>query len=69
MVISKHEIQTFEVVIVVLLLLLLLFDVFVPTSAPPLFIFGQVFCPNVLQFHLQVLNVHLQKKAFTKSYY
>ena len=33
MVVGKHGIQTFEVVIIVLLLLLLSFDVFVPTSA------------------------------------
>ena len=35
-VVGKHKIQTFEIVVVVLLLLLLLFDVFVPTSAHPL---------------------------------
>jgi hypothetical protein len=37
------------VVIVVLLLLLLLFEVFVPTSAHPVIIFGQVVCPNILE--------------------
>ena len=49
MVIGKDGIQIFEVVIVVLLLLLLLFDVFVPTSAHPVIIFGQVVCPNRLE--------------------
>jgi hypothetical protein len=35
MVVGKHEVQTFEVVVVVLLFLLLSFDVFVPASAQP----------------------------------
>jgi hypothetical protein len=34
--IDKHELQTFEVVVVVLLLVLLSFDVLVPTSAHPI---------------------------------
>ena len=36
MVVGKHRIQTFEVVVGVLLLFLLSLDVFVPTSAHPL---------------------------------
>jgi hypothetical protein len=36
LVVGKHEIQTFEVVVVVLLFLLLSFGVFVPTNAHPL---------------------------------
>ena len=47
--IGKHEIQIFEVVIVVLLLLMLSFDVFVPTSVHP-YNFGQVVCSNILKF-------------------
>ena len=35
MMVGKHELQTFEVVVVVLLLLLLSFDVFVHASAQP----------------------------------
>ena len=38
MMIGKHEIQRFKVVVVVLLLLLSLFGVFVLTSAQPLFL-------------------------------
>ena len=37
-VVGKHGIQILEVMVVELLLLLLSFDVFVPTSAHPLFI-------------------------------
>ena len=44
--VGEHGIQTFKVVVVVLLLFLLLFDVFVLTSAHPLF-FRQVSCPNI----------------------
>ena len=33
MVVGKHGLQTFEVVVIVLLLLLMLFDVFVPAGA------------------------------------
>ena len=40
--VGKHGIQTFEVMIVILLL----FDIFVPTNAHPLF--GQLVCPNIL---------------------
>ena len=36
MVVGKHGIQTFKVMVVVVLLLLLSFNVFVPTSAHPL---------------------------------
>ena len=36
MVVDKHGIQTFEVVVIVLLLLLLMLEVFVLTSAHPL---------------------------------
>ena len=36
MVVSKHELQIFEVVIIVMLLVIFLFDVFVPKSAHPL---------------------------------
>ena len=36
LVLGKHGIQIFEVVVVVLLLLVLSFDVFVPTNAHPL---------------------------------
>jgi hypothetical protein len=36
MVVDKHGIQTFKVLVVVLLLLLLSFDVLVPTNASPL---------------------------------
>ena len=37
MVVGEHGMQTFELLVVVLLLLLLSLDVFVPTSAHPLF--------------------------------
>jgi hypothetical protein len=36
MVVDKHGIQTFKVLVVVLLLLLLSFDVLVPTNSSPL---------------------------------
>ena len=49
MMVDKDRIQTFDVVVVVLLLLLLSFDVFVPTSAHPLLLFGQVVFPNTLR--------------------
>ena len=43
------EYKTFKVVVVVLLFLLLLIDVFVPTNAHPLIIFGQAVCPYILK--------------------
>jgi hypothetical protein len=50
MMVGKHGIQTFEVVVVMLLLLLLTFDGFVPTSARPLvFSDKYVVCPNILK--------------------
>ena len=57
MMVSEHGIKTFEVMIIVLLCLLLSFDVFVPTSAHPLLMFGQVVCPKILkcEWWLQVL--------------
>lgn len=42
-IVGEHGIQTFKVVVVVLLLLLLSFDVFVPTSAHPLFFKKMIF--------------------------
>ena len=50
MVVSKHEIQTFEVVVVILLLLLLSFDVFVPTIAHPLLFLDK----SIVQIYLNV---------------
>ena len=49
MMVGKHEIQTFKVVVVVSLLLRLLLVVLASTSAHPFyFIFSQVVCPNIL---------------------
>ena len=48
MVVGKHGIQTFKVVVVMLLLLLLSHDVFRPHKYTSLTIFGQVVCPNLL---------------------
>ena len=48
-VVGKHGIKIFEVVVVVLLLLLFWFDVSFFTSAHPLLFFGQVVYPNILK--------------------
>ena len=55
MMVGKHGIQTFEVVVVVWLHLWLLFDVFCPS----LIVFGHVVCPNILkcQFTYSVTNI------------
>ena len=50
MVVDKHGIQTFEILVVVLLRLLKLFDVFVPTSAHPLLFLNMLF----IQIYLNV---------------
>jgi len=50
MLVGKHGIQTFEVVIVMLLLLLFPFVTLVPTSAHLLFIFGQVLCKDFVDY-------------------
>ena len=52
MVVDKHGIHTFKVVVVVLLLLLLSFQNFVPTNPRPLLIFEQVEYPNMLKCQL-----------------
>ena len=54
MVVGKHGIQTFKVVVVVLLLLLLSFDVFVPTSAHPLLFLDKWF----VQIYLNVNSIY-----------
>ena len=55
MVVGKHELHTFEVVVVVFL-----FDVFVPRSAHPLVFFGQVVSPNILKRQFQVhMQIHM----------
>ena len=51
MLVGKHGIQTFKVV---LLLLLLLFDVFDPTSAYLLLFIKQVVCPNTPKCKLRL---------------
>ena len=55
MVVNKHGIQTFEVVIVVFLLLLLCFHVFVLTSTHPLLILDKWFNQIYLKCQLNVL--------------
>ena len=57
MMVGKHGIQPFEVVVVMLLFMLLLFDVLVPHKCTSLIIFGQVVCPNILECLLSI-NIH-----------
>jgi hypothetical protein len=58
MVVGKHGMQTFGVVVDVLLLLLFLFDVFVPTSAHPSLHLDKVVCPNILKCQSSVKCLH-----------
>jgi hypothetical protein len=53
MMVTKHGIQTFKVVIVVLLLLLMPIDVFVPTSAHLLLIMHKWFVQMYLNVHFE----------------
>ena len=63
MVVGKHGIQTFEVVVVMLLLILLSCDILVSTSAHFLSFFNQVICPNILRCQLNVGGSNLNKMA------
>jgi hypothetical protein len=55
MVVGKHRIQTFEVVVGVLLLFLLSLDVFVPTSAHPLLFLDKW----IVQIYLDVFDMKI----------
>ena len=57
MVVGEHEIETFEVVVVVLLLLLS-FDVFVLTSAHPLFFMDKWFVQMYLNVSFTATSLH-----------
>ena len=57
MLVGKHGIHAFEVVVVVLLFFLLLFDVFVPTSVNPLLILDKPFVQIYL--NVSLVSLHL----------
>ena len=63
MVLGKHGIQTFEVVVVMLLFILLSYDILVSTSAHFLSFYNRVICPNILRCQLNVGGSNLTKTA------
>ena len=69
MMVGKHGIQTFEVVVVVLLLLLLSFDVFVPTCAHPLLFLDEWFVHIYLNANSTSLDPFPKRKRLLNKYY
>ena len=52
MMVGKHGIQTFEVIVVVLLFFVVVLKSFCPHEWTPLILFGQAICPNMFKCQL-----------------